>query len=315
MAIEIKCACGLGFVPPDDAVGRPVQCPSCGAQIPTSDRPATCCPIMEALCQVGDAVDPSSVLRVLHWVALAGLFAALLNGLIGAASSLYVTIHTGQWSSLFFAPASLLVFGLLGLLGYVCARGSLQHVTPVRSGFLDSTAIYGAALLSTVMALVSMKVSIQMGRMQEYGGMAFFFTIFLVLMLLAAGWIWPQAIGVQVLAASRDRRWGLLDHVLALSGLLGRMILVAGVLLFGLVGCGAVLSQVLRAVRLEGGKFGDALALLSESNSVITNMGSMAMLAAIPFLAHVAWLLLQALTELIRVWIATEDNTRRPPSK
>ena len=344
MPIRFYCGCGTKLSAPDGSAGKYAKCPTCGTrlQIPEKSAVETEIPMPEpqpapppveeaapepAPAQIGPAkkpvealkrklselqkgIRPAGIYRLLKLLSFAGLGAAVAGGLVVGAAGLLVAVRSGIWWVAAIGATGALICLLFAWVGYQCSRAGLRWLERTASVGCDRTLPQVLGIVSILIALLVLGGGVFMAVTYR-----FYFSLIVVLAqfvcVLASGALWlrPETLGVSFEADWEKKRWALLENLLALVEIAARIWLAVSVMVFGLVGAASLVSAVVGSVMAFARRLD---ILLYEAAGAAA---SVALAALAPFVCCLAYLLLNSLIQVVRIWAGTEENTRRPAEK
>jgi len=336
MAIVFNCTqCGRKLKAPEDLAGASARCPSCGTVVPVppvQEQPTpldrqwvsaaearqTAPPpsgetarrkVVASAERLGRYLSFERTGRLLRFATAAGLCLVVLTGLILALRMLITSVRLDEWRFfLWFCPESAVFFALAGLAGYLCCRDGLRRIGQTASEVRDRTAPKVIALLTLGGGLALLWAGAMAAvEAKFYALLPLVLGIAAVAVLGAAFWCWPQSVGTKPLPEGDPGRWGAVHTFLGLVDLWARISFLQAVALFCLGTAGAVLTLLIAFVGREVAEGRASFIYAMQEKQAYVVIG---VLAVSPLAFYLLYLCVRALTDTVRVWVATEENTR-----
>ena len=342
MVIRFYCGCGKRLSAPDGTSGRHAKCPVCGARVlipeahPADENVPMAVPQKPAQEVIFEEPVPGEVaapprssapaslqaaggLNLLQLAAKVGLIVMIATGVIACFATAADAIAGRVWGRLILAPIeALLLFLLIGLLGYVCAKGGVKRLAQLAGEVRDRTVPLALALGSLILALRFLWNAIE-GMLAPESMLSLasseppivnalsLLGMCVACVLVALIWRQPELIGVTVRDEVGPSRWAFLRAILGLVQLGGKVAFAASVILFGVSSAFACLALLVSVIvgLMRGAEVGIAFLIQSR----LTTLGALGMA---PLFGYLALLMAYGIAHTIRAWVAIEHNTRKP---
>jgi uncharacterized membrane protein YdcZ (DUF606 family) len=235
-----------------------------------------------------------------------GLIVTIVSGFIACFTYAIEAIAQRDWESLVQSPVEILaLFVIIGILGYICSGGGMRRLAQLAGEVRDRTLPPALALVSLMVGLVFLSFTIDSLLNDSYAPAVSLLGMCISFVLIALIWFRPAHVGTTIRDEQGPGKWPFLETILALIELGGKVSSVGGIILFGVGGAFASLGLLISLITAIGERH-DATA------AVRVYLYDVGMLGVAPLFGYLALLAAYGLAHTIRVFVATEGNTRKP---